>query len=614
MALNKHLSLPVLFALVFTWIWMVPWSTSPFQAEKSVALVLPALYVIPWLPRRGRGLLLAVLALSLTVAYPAWRVALWGNDYRWMGMLAWMAAGVLTWAWSTSGEPSESLALLLTSVATLSLSILILARVFPAFFIGDLALWHPAFAEGGLLGNRAFLGTALAPLVMYWAGFAIHAFHRRMWRQGLWWGFYALLALVGLFLSHSRGGWLGIGIALIVVGGLVWSGSRRYAWWVGTGGMAVGGILWGMAHPHSSGWEFIYRNGTLPQRWIVWQATLRLLLRHPWRALVGFGADTLGLYFPEVYPTVLMQYESDGRAHVFDRAHNILLDIWVQFGGVGLLIGCIGAGWVVYRWLHLSQRDARVWGALAGWVTLLGTWLVHFPTPTTLLMAGLLAAESTRSPRPALERLPRGPLFFGYGLGIGVLACLWMGIPMVMWGYGTPVMYTGFGLGILWALESLSLVRFGWGEARFRRAMYALAVTVLVGLFFTGDVVLGWATSLNRGGHHALAISLGQRAWPLCPRERTAWQMASLWLDRNASPTAEDVQQALFWLHRAPEPHSAAWWFVYLDTMRAAHNVGMKRREEVKRAFDQARSYFPGNIEWTFSDSPAHDSSLEQRR
>ena len=597
----KHPPLAVIVALLFTGIWVVPWSTSPFQAEKSVVLILLALYALPWLSRRGWILLAGVLTLSLVIAGPAWRIVLYGNDYRWMGILTWLSAGVLTWAWACSTKSREMLALLLSPVATLSLVILVLAQKAPFIFVGHLSLWHPAFAEGGLLGNRAFLSTALTPLVLYWGGFAVWAFRLHKWRRGLWWGGHALVAMMGIVLSNSRGGWLGLGLSVIVVGGFLWRGVRRYAWWIGSGGIAIGGIVWGITHPQSSLWDFIYRNGTLQQRFIVWQSTVRLLTHHPWRALFGFGADTLGLYFPEVYPAILMRFEPDGRAHVFDRAHNILLDVWVQFGLVGLLMVLIGVGWVARRWLQVRQQDARMWGAFGGWVALLGTWLVHFPTPMTLLLAGVLAVESVQPYRVDDEEGALRWLLFGYGLSLGVLAFLWGSVWLTAGGTGSPVMYVALVLGVLWIVNVVTFGPSFPNRARIWRGFYSLVVTALVGAFFVGDVLLGWAIHAEGAGQFSQAVSLGQQAWRLCPRERTAWQIASFWLDHHKPPTSEDVQRALFWLSRAPTPHTAAWWFVYLDTMRVAYEVGVKSREEVNWAFIQARLYFPENREWDFT-------------
>ena len=596
---SECLALPVYVAIFLTWLWVTPWGAASFQAEKSVALVLLSLYVLPLLPRRALLLLGSLGVFSLLVAGPAWRVALCGNDYRWFGVPVWLGAGVLAWGWSRSRAPSVRLAMVLASASSLSVALLVFARLFPTVFNGRLAVWLPAFVEGGTLGNRAFLSVALAPIVVYLAGWMWAAYRSRGWsREVLWWGGHWLIAIIGLALARSRGGWLGLAVAVIFVGGLLMRGAKRYAWWLGTTFLAGGGLAWGLTHPHSPLWNVIYRNGTLPQRLIVWKATLRLLLRHPLQAIVGFGADTLGLYFPTVYPSILMAYEPDGRAHVFDRAHNIILDVWVQFGLLGLVAGVALLGWIAHHWRHFPRPDSRRWGALGGWVALLSAWMVHFPTPSTLLLAGLLVAEIVRPAgvAPATVSFRQGGLFLAGGsvLLVGLILTASADIGLV-----APISYLFLVLGGVWLYVTL-----GCGRIARRHALlggYRLVVTVFLGAILLSDVFLGGAASMAGQGKRDVAILWGERAWRLCPRERIAWMEAYFWLHRHPEATVPDVQEALAWLERSPSPHSADWWFAYLDVMRAAYAVGLKSESDLAQAFAAARSYFPGNKEWEYS-------------
>ena len=85
---------------------------------------------------------------------------------------------------------------------------------------------------------------------------------------------------------------------------------------------------------------------SIAARWTIWQASLRLLWPRLW---LGYGADTLELHFPSVYPPQLVYYQ--GRGIVVDRAHNWLLDWSLNYGVVAtvILIGLVTlilwAGW-----------------------------------------------------------------------------------------------------------------------------------------------------------------------------------------------------------------------------------------------------------------------------
>jgi Flp pilus assembly protein TadD len=89
--------------------------------------------------------------------------------------------------------------------------------------------------------------------------------------------------------------------------------------------------------------------GSIAARWTIWQASLRLLWPRLW---LGYGADTLDLHFPAIYPPQLVYYQ--GRGVIVDRAHNWLLDWSLNYGIVATLIFLALMGFILWRgWKRL---------------------------------------------------------------------------------------------------------------------------------------------------------------------------------------------------------------------------------------------------------------------
>ncbi len=357
--------LPTL-ALIFTWVLVLPGSTLPFQGGQALALVMWGLLAgMVLLGRRGGGRVslrgghavvgmgLAALVIS-TLFSPAPRVALLGNDDRWLGSLAWGAAlclGVVAARWGLS---PRGVACAGAVAAFYALGTLLWARLFPNMAEGWLAPLVPALQAGGTLGNGAFLGGALVPLLPLWGSLAWQEGRRGRWAAAWGWAGLTGGVLLALALTGARAVLVGVWVMGVFWGARMWRGRARVAWLAGNVLVPALAVAWAAMHPQSWAWDFLHRNGTLVQRLLVWQATLTLMGWHPGWALTGMGADTLGLFFPQVYPPALIGYEPDLQAHVFDRAHTFVLDVWVQFGVMGL------AAWgALLLWAYLSWRRHR---------------------------------------------------------------------------------------------------------------------------------------------------------------------------------------------------------------------------------------------------------------
>ncbi len=158
------------------------------------------------------------------------------------------------------------------------------------------------------------------------------------------------LVLTTIFLTQSRGPWLGLGAGLLVwtVTLLLIRGRRGWAVATLLGALALGALLVVFNLPSSPmaplrdvpylgrlGRLLETETGTGKVRLLIWRGAVQLAARDPLRAVVGYGPDTMFYVFGRVYPPELAHFEA--RNATPDRAHNALLDAQVNTGAVGLL-------------------------------------------------------------------------------------------------------------------------------------------------------------------------------------------------------------------------------------------------------------------------------------
>ncbi len=223
-----------------------------------------------------------------------------------------------------------------------------------------------------------------------------------------------LLMLAAIFLSQSRGPWLGLGLGLFVWTVGLFIVERHRAWAIVT---AIVGLLlvvflivFNLAgsplaplrqvpYVGRLGQLLETQTGTGKVRLLIWQGALHLAIADPMRTAVGYGPETMIYVFGRVYPPELGHYEA--RTAVPDRAHNALLDAQVNTGLMGLLAYLSLFGTLIAAGLRAVRvtpdRKSRVilLGILSALVAhfveiqtgiqIATTWLYFF------LFAGLLA-------------------------------------------------------------------------------------------------------------------------------------------------------------------------------------------------------------------------------
>ncbi|MBL9214343.1 MAG: O-antigen ligase family protein [Opitutaceae bacterium] len=409
----------------------------------------------------------------------------------------------------------------------------------------------------------------------------------------------AWLAAVFLFavvLTGSRGGWIGLGLALAL-----WPVLAARAWWKGLAGAAA--ILAAAA----AGLAVLYqcsdhaRNRIQPfldgqfeaSRPVIWKVGVRIWQEHPW---LGSGSASYNVRFD--------QYRPRGFRHVPVWTHNDYLNTLSDYGVAGFVLwGGAGAGMFLLGWRAVRRaRREKAGGddpfALARWklgllVGLLA-WALHLAVDfhtkiPALAFAAAVAMALLLRDEPALRRDVRPAAARTWG-----------------------VLAVGLGLGLpLWSGPSYRAesLRF---EARRALDRQALGQDTLAKTVPPAIADLREALALDPANGRAwadLAFALAQawhlergdlaragrdseqaarRALALCPWLAEAWIRLGVALDMQGrlaegEPCFERALQLA--------PHSSSWWYYYAYHLQSFP----QRRDEARRAVETCLALDPSN-------------------
>ncbi|MBK9710636.1 MAG: O-antigen ligase family protein [Kouleothrix sp.] len=179
-----------------------------------------------------------------------------------------------------------------------------------------------------------------------------------MW-QRLAFGLLSLVCLGGIVVSFSRGAWLGaLAAATVLALGMTKderprTNERRNLWSLVFGrssrwllGLAVALVV-------LAGLALSLRGdvtaGSTPIRLLLWREALSYIGRHP----LGIGLDQFGFYHDPGSGLSLIDPSLIGSSDQYAaHPHNLLLDIWLRLGPLGL----IALGWLLLRFVRASAR------------------------------------------------------------------------------------------------------------------------------------------------------------------------------------------------------------------------------------------------------------------
>lgn len=365
------------------------------------------------------AVMLLVVIFALTV-FQAASVGAWLNEWlKWVQilllvLLAYDIAGDHLWQWLVFG-------LVLAGIANAAVGLY-------EFFGGSGALHllinNRFFRAFGTFGQPnpfgGFMGLLAPVALMAAVGYAARA--RSRWRASrslpvpglLLTSFYAVAAVIltaGVVASWSRGAWVALTLALVVV----LLAFPRHAWrgvLIAGGVLALVVLLWlagvlpasiierissstaeFLAFEDVRGVDITPDNYAVVERLAHWQAALNMAVTHPWLG-VGLGN----------YEVVYHQYRLINWIEPLGHAHNYYLNILAETGIIGLL--GYGKAWVIIMWLNWRARRHPDSLARCILVGLLGTWTY-------------LAVHSF------FDNLYVNNLFMHLGLMLGVLAILY---------------------------------------------------------------------------------------------------------------------------------------------------------------------------------------------
>lgn len=328
-------------------------------------------------------------------------------------------------------DSPRNLSLVLTSLALVTLQNAVLA-LFAANAIRSPNLWWGAFGAVAMFLNLALLFHVPRPTrLTVWAEVA---------------GYSALMAvqLVAIFLTQSRGPWLGLGVGLFVFVALLAIRNRsapllKYSSAVAVA-LTVLLILFNVPNgpfaeyrslPYVGrlGSIFETEGGTGKVRLLIWQGAWDLFASHPsiglqsdelsaLRPLIGYGPETMYVAFNKVYPPELAHFEA--RNATPDRAHMAILDFLVTTGIFGLvafalvLIAAWRAAWKALWRVEQAYYHLILTGVVSAITAHLVESQFGIPIASTLthlwLFLGIIAAigvmqlsESVRSDGVVVE-------------------------------------------------------------------------------------------------------------------------------------------------------------------------------------------------------------------
>lgn len=229
--------------------------------------------------------------------------------------------------------------------------LLVLQNTFLALFVKS-SVGSPNLWWGALPAIGVFLASAVA-FVSPPKSYLVLAV------EGIGYCLLLSLQLVAIFLTQSRGPWIGLGIGIIVFVVLlsVFQGSRRAMLISSSVALLLAALVILFNVPNTplaplKSVPYIGRMGQLLEtesgtgkvRVLIWQGALGLVMGHPsigfsedrfnaLRPMIGYGPETMYVAFNKVYPPDLAHYEA--RNATPDRSHMDILDHLVTTGVLG---------------------------------------------------------------------------------------------------------------------------------------------------------------------------------------------------------------------------------------------------------------------------------------
>lgn len=270
----------------------------------------------------------------------------------------------------------------------------------------------------GTLGNPSYLSIYM----MFQMGFAALLVLRAEARRDRW-SYTAALAVCTLAftLGGGRSALIGIGAGIVVGAALLWwvdgrrSRSRhvrRAVAYVIAAAVVLAGLV---ASPLGQSNAMVQRlmgvslaDTTFTTRFAAWRVAWQAFLDNP---LFGIGFENFQVAFARYYPPYI---DDIGGSSVWDRGHNLYLDLLASVGVFGFL--AYVAIWVAYFWsVRAALRSGRASGRQAAVLAAIGVaYLVylimwfedHASTISLVVLFAYVSSLRSGAPLVVFERTP----------------------------------------------------------------------------------------------------------------------------------------------------------------------------------------------------------------
>lgn len=361
----RFLSSPLLFLVGFSLLFIEPNWLFPFGVPKVILSFLTAAVLYALLPflrpnKSQSGLTLLVflfliVTLSGNISGATWIASFYGSFYRQDGWYVWVLAFLLFYFFSRYGGLFERKLIPALTLFTLIVSIYAIIQKLGL----DPVIWDRKDPRTfSFFGHGAALSAILLlslPYLLRLPGFRLTL----------------MLGLTALYLSKTRAALLALCCEILF---LLFRRLRILA-----AALTIAGAI---------GFLFFGREKlvdlSVQQRLSLWHGTLMLISQKP---LMGYGGGRFELLWQKVKDQKILL--RDGDSLLADKPHNILLEVAVSFGLLGLFFFLWIFFYLLQRgWLVFQEKEDPFFLSLVGYAIYL---FFHFFRPADLFLFAVLS-------------------------------------------------------------------------------------------------------------------------------------------------------------------------------------------------------------------------------
>lgn len=380
-------------------------------------------------------LLIFFLSLSLIWSQDAYQ-SFFGSYYRNDGLINWFSyflfAVLIGFYLVSAGKEKINKRLKIIFIAATSSATLVSIYAICQYFGIDFMSWQEPASISHRASSTLFQPNFLASFLLLTiplAGFLVFSEKK----QNIRWIFLSagISQIMALIFTGSRGAWISFLVAIVIFAVILFFQNKKN---IKKRNLFIGGvslILLLVISGLVSGNRFRsladFSTGSGAYRVQIYQAAISQIKQSPW---IGFGYENQGDRLAREYQKDWAVFES---ARLMpDRAHNLILDLTLCFGVIGLLFWLIWYNSIFYRLKIISKKSENYPLAFTlsfSFFSYLFSLLFSFSVATTtiyfFLLFGIVLAFSDSAWEVKTKKLGTIPLFIFLVIsgGLFVFSC-----------------------------------------------------------------------------------------------------------------------------------------------------------------------------------------------